>query len=671
MMEQSPREALERLRQEIERHNHLYYIEANPELSDAEYDALFARLRALEAAHPELVTPDSPTQRVGTTPSVAFGSIEHSLPMLSLGNAFDEQGLIDFDRRVRSLVGLDEILYVAEPKLDGLSVELVYEQGRLVRGSTRGDGRVGENILANLKTIRSIPLRLRSTSSVPTQLEVRGEVYMERAAFEQLNNDRNEAGLDPFANPRNLAAGSLRQIDPAVTALRPLSIFCYDVGRVEGIAVERQQDLLELLPEFGVRANPLFRVCQGIEPVLEFYREMIATREDLPYEVDGIVVKVDAFDLREQLGAVSRSPRWAIAGKFPAANAMTQLLDITVSIGRTGALTPVAVLEPVRLHGVEISSATLHNEDEIRRKDLRIGDRVVIQRAGDVIPKVVRSLPELRTGDERVFSMPKTCPSCDSPVHRETGDAAHRCVNASCPARLKQSIYHFVSKGALDIEGMGSKLVEQLVREGLVQSPADLFRLDRATLENLERMGPKSADNLLQQLEQSKTASLARWIFGLGIPGIGAHGAESLARSHPSFDHLKEADEDALIAVDEIGPITAQSILAFFGNGANLELLSELTRLGIAPTVDTPPAIEGTALEGKRFVFTGTLSSLTRPEAGQLVKAQGGFVTSSISKSTDYVVCGQNPGSKADKAQALGLTVLDENEFLALLDLDD
>lgn len=670
-MEQSPREALERLRQEIERHNHLYYIEANPELSDAEYDALFARLRALEAAHPELVTPDSPTQRVGTMPSVAFGSIEHSLPMLSLGNAFDEQGLIDFDRRVRSLVGLDEILYVAEPKLDGLSVELVYEQGRLVRGSTRGDGRVGENILANLKTIRSIPLRLRSTSSVPTQLEVRGEVYMERAAFEQLNNDRNEAGLDPFANPRNLAAGSLRQIDPAVTALRPLSIFCYDVGRVEGIAVERQQDLLELLPEFGVRANPLFRVCQGIEPVLEFYREMIATREDLPYEVDGIVVKVDAFDLREQLGAVSRSPRWAIAGKFPAANAMTQLLDITVSIGRTGALTPVAVLEPVRLHGVEISSATLHNEDEIRRKDLRIGDRVVIQRAGDVIPKVVRSLPELRTGDERVFSMPKTCPSCDSPVHRETGDAAHRCVNASCPARLKQSIYHFVSKGALDIEGMGSKLVEQLVREGLVQSPADLFRLDRATLENLERMGPKSADNLLQQLEQSKTASLARWIFGLGIPGIGAHGAESLARSHPSFDHLKEADEDALIAVDEIGPITAQSILAFFGNGANLELLSELTRLGIAPTVDTPPAIEGTALEGKRFVFTGTLSSLTRPEAGQLVKAQGGFVTSSISKSTDYVVCGQNPGSKADKAQALGLTVLDENEFLALLDLDD
>jgi len=670
-MEQSPREALERLRQEIERHNHLYYIEANPELSDAEYDALFARLRALEAAHPELVTPDSPTQRVGTMPSVAFGSIEHSLPMLSLGNAFDEQGLIDFDRRVRSLVGLDEILYVAEPKLDGLSVELVYEQGRLVRGSTRGDGRVGENILANLKTIRSIPLRLRSTSSVPTQLEVRGEVYMERAAFEQLNNDRNEAGLDPFANPRNLAAGSLRQIDPAVTAQRPLSIFCYDVGRVEGIAVERQQDLLELLPEFGVRANPLFRVCQGIEPVLEFYREMIATREDLPYEVDGIVVKVDAFDLREQLGAVSRSPRWAIAGKFPAANAMTQLLDITVSIGRTGALTPVAVLEPVRLHGVEISSATLHNEDEIRRKDLRIGDRVVIQRAGDVIPKVVRSLPELRTGDERVFSMPKTCPSCDSPVHRETGDAAHRCVNASCPARLKQSIYHFVSKGALDIEGMGSKLVEQLVREGLVQSPADLFRLDRATLENLERMGPKSADNLLQQLEQSKTASLARWIFGLGIPGIGAHGAESLARSHPSFDHLKEADEDALIAVDEIGPITAQSILAFFGNGANLELLSELTRLGIAPTVDTPPAIEGTALEGKRFVFTGTLSSLTRPEAGQLVKAQGGFVTSSISKSTDYVVCGQNPGSKADKAQALGLTVLDENEFLALLDLDD
>jgi len=668
MTEHSLHQEIEKLRNEIERHNHLYYVEANPEISDAEYDALFARLRDLEAAHPDLITPESPTQRVGAVPSQAFGSIEHSIPMLSLANAFDEEELLDFDRRVRSSLGVEEILYVAEPKLDGLSVELVYENGRLVSGSTRGDGRVGEDILANLKTIGSIPLRLRMHGeAVPQRLEVRGEVYIERAAFRALNHLRAQQGLDPFANPRNLAAGSLRQIDPRVTAERPLSIFCYDVGKVEGVEMASQHALLELLPRLGLRANPLYRICHGITSVLVFYHEMIARRNSLAYEVDGVVAKVDDFALRQRLGSIRRSPRWAIAGKFPAEHAITTLLDIDVSIGRTGVLTPVAVLEPVRVHGVEISNATLHNEDEILRKDLRIGDRVVIQRAGDVIPQVVRSLPELRNGTERRFMMPTTCPACSSTVYRAEGDAAHRCLNASCPARLSQSILHFVSKGALDIEGIGSKLVDQLVHRGLVRSPADLFRLDRETLIALERMGPTSADNLLQRLERAKSSPLSRLLFGLGIPGIGAHSAENLARRFPSIDALAAASEAELIAVDEIGPLTAHSILAFFRNPANAALLVDLETVGISPIAEMTVAIEEGALVGRRFVFTGTLATLTRQDASQLVKSMGGLVSSSVTQSTDFAVCGEKPGSKAERARELGIEILNEAQFLKLV----
>ncbi|MFC2095498.1 NAD-dependent DNA ligase LigA, partial [Candidatus Bipolaricaulota bacterium] len=467
---------IEKLRAEIARHNHLYYVVNQPELADAEYDALFQRLEALEADHPELITPDSPTQRVGSQPSQSYTSIEHSVPMLSFGNAFDSDGLRAFDLRVRTLLSAEVVTYIAEPKLDGLAVELVYRDGRLESGSTRGDGRIGEDVTANLRTISSIPLRLRdSQGPLPSLLEVRGEVYIEREAFTALNRLREENELPPFANPRNLAAGTLRQLDPQVAATRPLSIYCYDLGRVEGIAIESQHQLLETLPELGLRVNPLYRTCQGIEEVVGFYHEIRDTRQDLPYEADGIVVKVDSFAARETLGSVSRSPRWAIAGKFPASQGITRLANIAISVGRTGVLTPVAELEPVRIHGVEISSATLHNEDEIARKDIRVGDTVVVERAGDVIPKIARSMPELRTGDEQRFVMPTTCPVCGSDVVRVDTEAAHRCLNTSCPARFKQSLLHFISKSGLDIEGMGPQLIGQLVEGGIVGSLADVL----------------------------------------------------------------------------------------------------------------------------------------------------------------------------------------------------
>ncbi|MCK5247011.1 NAD-dependent DNA ligase LigA, partial [Candidatus Bipolaricaulota bacterium] len=487
-----------KLRGEIERHNYLYYVVNQPELTDAEYDALYRKLEEIEAKHPELITPDSPTQRVGSEPSQSFASIKHSIAMLSFGNAFDADGLRDFDRRVCSQLGVEQITYVAELKLDGLAVELVYQDGLLVNGSTRGDGRIGEDVLANLRTIRSIPLRLRDADSpVPSLLEVRGEVFIEKQAFATLNRQREADELPPFANPRNLAAGTLRQLDARVTAGRSLSIYCYDVGLVEGITIESQQQLLDILPKLGLRVNPRYRSCSGIEQVIGFYGDILDSRQVLPYEADGIVVKVDSFAARETLGTVSRSPRWAIAGKFPAAQGITTLKDIVVSVGRTGALTPVAVLEPVRIQGVEISSATLHNEDEILRKDIRIGDTVVVERAGDVIPKIARSMPELRTGDERLFVMPTTCPVCGSHIVRVETEAAHRCLNTTCPARFKQSVLHFISKGGLDVEGMGPQLIAQLVDGGIVSSLADLLRLDRDTLIGLERFGPQSADNLL------------------------------------------------------------------------------------------------------------------------------------------------------------------------------
>ena len=657
-----------KLRAEIERHNYLYYVVNQPELTDAEYDALYRKLEEVEAEHPELITPDSPTQRVGSQPSQSFASIEHSIAMLSFSNAFDPDGLCDFDRRVRSQLGADQVTYVAEPKLDGLAVELVYRDGRLVNGSTRGDGRIGEDVLANLRTIRSIPLRLRkSEGSAPSLLEVRGEVFIEKEAFAALNRQREVDELPPFANPRNLAVGTLRQLDARVTAVRPLSIYCYDVGLVEGITIESQHQLLDVLPKLGLRVNPSYRSCSGIEEVIGFYQEVLDSRQELPYEADGIVVKVDSFAARETLGAVSRSPRWAIAGKFPASQGITTLNDIVVSVGRTGALTPVAVLEPVRIHGVEISSATLHNEDEILRKDIRIGDTVVVERAGDVIPKIARSMPELRTGSERSFVMPATCPVCGSDVVRVESEAAHRCLNTTCPARFKQSVLHFISKGGLDVDGLGPQLIAQLVDGGIVSSLADLLSLDRDTLIALERLGPQSADNLLAALDGARKVSLDRFLFALGIPGVGQHLAEVLARHFDDLVSLAQADEEELVSIREIGPLSAHAIVAFFANEHSQQAIQDLLDAGL--TLEAPSeGMEQGALTGQRFVFTGSLSTMTRSQTGERVKLLGGIVASSVSKTTDFVVLGENAGSKADKARELGVRLLTEDEFLQLLE---
>jgi len=666
-MTQPIEQELARLRSEIERHNHLYYVVNQPELTDAEYDALFQKLGDLEATYPELVTPDSPTQRVGSQPSQSFAAIEHTIPMLSFANAFDSDVLRDFDRRVRSLLATEDVTYIAEPKLDGLAVELVYRNGRLVNGSTRGDGRMGEDVTANLRTIRSIPLRLRDSSlPPPSLLEVRGEVFIEKEAFEELNRQREAAALAPFANTRNLAAGTLRQLDTRITASRPLSIYCYDVGRVEGIPIESQQQILATLPELGLRVNPDYRVCANIEEAIEFYQDIQSTRQQLPYDADGIVVKVDSFAARDKLGTISRSPRWAIAGKFPASQGITKLQDIVISVGRTGALTPVAVLKPVRVHGVEISSATLHNEDEIQRKDIRIGDSVIVERAGDVIPKIARSLPELRTGDERQFVMPTTCPVCGSEVLRVETEAAHRCLNTSCPARFKQSVLHFISKAGLDVEGMGPQLITQLVDRGIVTSLADLFKLDRDALIELERIGARSAAALLSALEAAKQVTLSRFLFALGIPGVGTHLAGVLARNFGDLESLAQANEEALASIREIGPLSAHAIAAFFANEHSQQAIQDLLDAGLTLTASSTESESG-VLSGKRFVFTGSLASMTRPQAGDHVRALGGIVASSVSKNTNFVVVGENPGSKADTAQKLGVSILSEDEFMELL----
>jgi len=670
-MNSEPIERIRRLREAIHRHNFLYFVRDAPEISDAEYDALLRRLRDLEAEHPESITPDSPTQRIGAQPSDAFSPVRHSEPMLSLSNAFSVGELREYDRRIRGLLDVDVIRYIAEPKLDGLSVELVYEDGLFVRGSTRGDGRTGEDVTANLKTIRSIPLRLREEEqSAPALLEVRGEVYIEKSDLARLNREREASGLEPFANPRNLASGSLRQLDPQVTARRPLKVYCYDVGHIEGTRIDSQQELLTILPRLGLRVNPLYEPCDGIDEAIRFYERIETEREDLPYEADGVVLKIDRFDLRRAAGQVSRSPRWAIAAKFPAEQQVTRLLDIGVSVGRTGVLTPVATLEPVRIRGVEITSATLHNEDEIRSKDIRIGDLVVVQRAGDVIPQVVRSLADQRTGEERTFTMPKACPVCGSPVVRLEGEVAHRCMNASCPARLKQSLLHFVSKGALDVDGFGPKLVDQLVERGLVRGIADLLRLDRGQLIELDRMGPKSAENLLAGIDAAMSIGLPRFLYALGIPGVGDHTAQIVADAFGTLDAVAAADREGLAALHEIGPQTAEAIVEYFATKRNREMIGDLLAAGLSVSETEPASATSGPLDGRRFVFTGSLEAMSRDQAADRVRRLGGAVGSSVSRTTDYVVVGENPGSKADEARRLGVETLTEEEFLNLLQDD-
>ena len=658
-------ERVEKLREEIRRYDYYYYVLNQPLISDAEYDKLFRELLELERQYPELVTPDSPTQRVGAPPAEEFAPVEHAIPMLSLANCFNDEELEEWDDRVRRMLGGEPVEYVCEPKLDGLSVELVYVDGVFTVGSTRGDGRVGEDVTRNLRTIKQVPLRLFPLNGkVPRLLEARGEVYMEKEAFRRLNEERERAGEPLFANPRNAAAGSLRQLDPNVTASRPLKIFFYAMGRAEGIEIRSQAELLTTFPKLGLPVNPLWKLCKTLDEVKAFYRELLAMRHELPYEADGMVVKVNDFAQREILGEVARAPRWAIAYKFPAEEATTRVLDIVVQVGRTGALTPVAILEPVEVSGATVSRATLHNEDEIRRKDIRIGDWVIVRRAGEVIPEVVKSIPERRTGAEKEFKMPERCPACGGPVVRPPGEVAYRCENLSCPARIKESIRHFASRRAMDIEGLGEKLVDQLVETGLVRKLSDIYRLKKEDLVNLERMGEKSAQNLLEEIERSKNAGLARLIFALGIRYVGERLAEILAEHFPSLEALSNATYEELIKIPEIGPRIAQSIVDFFRNEENRKLIQELKELGVKTEAEKPK--EG-PLSGKTFVFTGTLSAFTREEARRLVESLGGRVASSVSRKVDYVVVGADPGEKLRKAQELGITILTEEEFRKLV----
>lgn len=672
-MKLSPEEArrrIEHLREEIERHNYNYFVLNQPTISDAEYDRLLRELQQLEEQFPQFKSPTSPTQRVGALPQTEFKTVRHSIPMLSLANAFSDDEVREFDARVRKLAETEKIEYVAEPKFDGLAVELVYEDGVFVLGSTRGDGETGEDVTANLKTIKSIPLKLRTPKDlhIPKKLEVRGEVYMEIADFRKLNEEREERGEPLFANPRNAAAGSLRQLDPAITAQRRLHIFCYDVGQTIGIEFHTQEELLKTLPRYGLRVCPIYKVCKNIDEALEFYREMQERREELPYESDGVVIKVNDFRIREIVGEVSRNPRWAIAYKFPPKQATTRVKDIIVQVGRTGKLTPVAVLEPVPLGGVTVQHATLHNQDEIDKKDIRVGDWVLIQRAGDVIPEVVQPIVARRTGAEKKFTMPERCPVCGDKVVRLPDEVDYRCVNISCPARLKESILHYASKSAADIEGLGERWVEALMNAGLVKEIPDLYRLKERLIElvRLERMGPKLAENLLNAIEKSKKISLARFLYGLGIRHVGEHLAELLAQRFRSLDALMNASEEELLQVEEVGPTVAQSIRSFFQDERNREMIRKLREAGVQIIEELSPHTAG-ALAGKTFVFTGTLKHFTRGQAEALVKSLGGRVSTSVSRKTDYVVAGEEPGSKLEKARALGVTVLSEEEFRKLI----
>ncbi|MFH1609883.1 MAG: NAD-dependent DNA ligase LigA [Candidatus Bipolaricaulota bacterium] len=653
------------MRAEIRRHDYRYHVLDQPVVSDADYDRLFRELVRLEGQYPGLVAPDSPTQRVGALPAEEFRPVAHAIPMLSLANSFSDAELVEWRDRVRRILGGEPAGYVCEPKLDGLSVELVYEDGVFTVGSTRGDGRVGEDVTGNLRTIKQVPLSLFPLGGqVPRLLEVRGEVYMERGGFRRFNEERAGRGEPLFANPRNAAAGSLRQLDSSVTAGRPLKLFCYHVGRVEGITIRSQSELLTVFPKLGLPVNPVWRVCHGLDEVVAFYRDLLAERDELPYESDGVVVKVDTFSEREVLGEVARAPRWAVAYKFPAEEATTQVVEIAVQVGRTGTLTPVARLAPVEVSGVTVSRATLHNEDEVRRKDVRVGDWVVVRRAGEVIPEVVRPIPERRTGDEREFTMPDRCPACGGPVARPEGEVAHRCENVSCPARVKEAILHYASRRAADIQGLGWKLVDRLVETGMVRRISDLYRLRTEHLVPLERMGEKSAQNLLDAIERSKGMALGRLIFALGIRHVGERVAGLLAERFASVEALSLAGDEGLTVIPGIGPEIAQSIVGFFRNEENQRLVGELTALGVVPRAERP---WGGSLSGKAVVFTGTLSLFTRDEARRIVESLGGKVASGVSRKVDYVVAGKDPGGKMDRARELGVPVLSEEEFRRLV----
>ena len=659
------------LRAEIHRHNRLYHEQDEPEIPDSDYDALYRELRALEEAHPELVTPDSPTQTVGSRASEAFAPVEHGARMLSLDNVFDAEEMREFDRRLAGLFDEEtERQYSAEPKLDGVALSLLYERGRLVRAATRGDGRVGEDVTHTARTVASVPDRL-SGGDVPERVEVRGEVFMPLSGFETYNSKAEQEGGKTLVNPRNAAAGALRQKDPREAARRSLDFFAHGVGRAVDVpAVSRQSELLEAMASWGLKVCSEIESVTGASGCLAYYERIAALRESFDYALDGVVYKLERFDLRDQAGASSHAPRWAVAQKFPAEEKLTTVRAIEYQVGRTGALTPVARLEPVFVGGATVSNATLHNYGELLRKDVRVGDTVVVRRAGDVIPEVVRSLADRRTGDPPVPPLPDQCPECSSEIVRPEDEAVARCTGGLiCPAQRRQALMHFASRGAMDIEGLGEVLVGQLVDRGLAKNPADLYALSKEQLNELERMADKSSGNLLDAIEGSKSTTLARFLFALGIRDVGRVTAASLARHFGSLEALRNAGEEALQEVPDVGEIVARRVSEFFRHGDNLRVIAELKRHGVEwPRAEASPAASTGPLRGKTLVLTGTLEGMTRDEARERIVGAGGRVTASVSKKTDYLVAGANPGSKRDKAEKLGVEVLDQPQLLELLE---
>ncbi len=670
---------IEQLRAELNHHNYRYYVLDNPEISDAEYDVLMRELKQLEEQYPQLLTPDSPTQRVGASPVEAFGVVEHPLPLLSLGNAFSKDELLAWYTRTVRLVGNAQFDLVVEHKIDGLAIALTYINGQLTTGATRGDGFRGENITQNLRTIRSIPLSI--PGDAPPRFEVRGEVYLSKNGFHKLNQERAEEGLPLFANPRNAAAGSVRQLDSRITARRPLDIYIYMLGYAEGKAVPATHwETMEYLKSLGFKINPNNRQLNKIDEVEDYYHTWEEKRESLQYEADGIVVKVNQLNLHEQLGEVGHDPRWAIAYKFPAVQGTTRLVDIGISVGRTGTLNPYAILEPVSVGGVTIRQAALHNEDDIRRKDIRIGDTIIIQRAGEVIPEVVGPITSKRSGQEKEFSLleklPKdekgqpVCPSCrKNSVIKPEGEVMYYCANAACPAQAQQRIEHFASRGAMDIRGVGENISATLFKVGLVKDVADLYKLKgkREELLKLEKMGEKSVDNMLESIENSKKRPLARVIFGLGIKHIGEEMAEILASEFPSIDELAQASREELMDIPAVGPKIADSILAFFQQEENKEIIKELEKEEVLPKKEAIAKPAELPLSGKEFVITGKLESFSRPEAEARIKELGGTAKDNVTRKTGYVVAGADPGSKLARARELGIEILDEQEFLEKL----
>lgn len=661
------KEEIRKLSDEVAEHSYRYHVLDDPRITDSEYDELFRRLSRLEQEHPELALPNSPTAKVGGPPLERFTTVRHTLPMLSLDNITNRDELAEFEQRIQRFLKTEDPLdYVVEPKIDGIGVELVYEDGELAVGSTRGDGLDGEDITQNIRTIRSIALSLRRDgAAVPRRLAVRGEVFYPTEGFQRLNRQREEAGEYVFANPRNAAAGALKQLDSRITASRPLDLFCHGMGAVEPASFASHADFLAALQDWGLKPVPLTRVCGSVDEIVAYQEEMEGRRDELPYEIDGVVVKVNSLELQRRLGQIARSPRWAMAYKFKPRQSTTRILDIQPQVGRTGTLTPVASLAPVQLAGVTVRNASLHNMDEIQRKDIRVGDTIVIERAGDVIPYVVRVLAEERDGSERPFEMPALCPMCGSQVYREEGEAAYRCVGLSCPAKLKESLKFFGSRHALDIEGLGEKVIEQLVEKGLVSDSADLYRLEADTLASLERMGAKSAENLVRELERSKETTLSRFVTALGIRHVGEATAKVLAEHFGNLEGIMGADEEALTEVRDIGPEVAKSIAGFFADGGNRAVIEKLRKAGFRLKAEA--RAEG-ALSGKSFVLTGALATMSRSEAQKSITALGGRVSGSVSGKTDYVVVGADPGSKASKAEELGVRILDEDGLRALLE---